>query len=233
MLIGLKSIRKGLIEVVFPHTCLVCSSKLPDSEFFVCRNCLQGKFELANPDGKHFSADMIMPEGVELQHALWKFDKGGYLQDLLHKLKYHRLAGVGEDIGRALGRSLMRNPNFIKDDTMLLVPVPLHKRKKRVRGYNQAYYITKGIQSVIEIPRISQKALIRVKNTKTQTGFTLEKRRKNIKQAFLVKDAGAIEGKTCIIVDDVFTTGATTFELASRLLNAGAIKIMITTVAQA
>lgn len=233
MLIGIKSIRKGLTEVVFPHTCLVCSSKLPDSENFVCRNCLQNKFEMANPDGKQFSADMILPEGVALQHALWKFDKGGYLQDLLHKLKYHRLAGVGEDIGRALGRSLINNPNFNKEEDMLLVPVPLHKRKKRIRGYNQAYYISKGIQSVLEIPRISQKALLRVKNTKTQTGFTLEKRRKNIEKAFLVKSPEVVEGKTCIIVDDVFTTGATTFELAAQLLAAGAFKIMITTVAQA
>ncbi len=233
MLIGIKSIQKGLIEVVFPHTCLVCSAKLPDSEYFVCRNCLQNKFEIANPDGKQFSADMIMPEGVILQHALWNFDKGGYLQDLLHKLKYHRLAGVGEDIGRALGQNLIKNPFFRNDTEMLLVPVPLHKRKKRIRGYNQAYYISKGVQSVIDIPRISQKALLRVKNTKTQTGFTLEKRRKNIEKAFLVKDPKAVEGKTCIIVDDVFTTGATTFELAASLLHAGAFKIMITTVAQA
>ena len=233
MLTSIKSIAEGLQEVVFPNVCLVCGLKLSEKENFVCRSCLKERFENANVDGLAISGDSMLPEGIALQHALWKFDKGGYLQDLLHQLKYHRLAGVGVDLGKQLGKSLKNNPHFVFEKDPILIPVPLHAGKKRKRGYNQAYYIAKGLKIATSIPIIKQKAVVRVKNTRTQTGFTLEKRRKNIEGAFRVDMPERVHARTCIIVDDVFTTGATSFELARVLLEAGAYKIMITSVAQA
>ena len=168
-----------------------------------------------------------------MQHALWNFDKGGFLQDLLHQLKYHRLTGVGVDLGMALGRNVAKNPNFAIDTKMVLVPVPLHPRKKRIRGFNQARYIAEGAKHVLDIPLVNSMDVVRIKNTKTQTGFTLEKRHKNVNRAFSVLNEDAIKERSCIIVDDVFTTGATAFELSRELLAAGAHKTLIITVAQA
>lgn len=233
MLIHFKRLHRGLLGLLFPEVCEICGLRLSKTEHFVCQNCLSNRFEIANPFRKQISAEVFLPEGVSAQHALWKFDKGGHLQDLLHKLKYNRLYGVGEDLGMALGQSISVNPFFSDTDDMILVPVPLHPKKKRMRGYNQARYIAKGIKNSTGLPMCDSEDVVRVKNTKTQTGFTLEKRRENIAKAFRVDNKKAFEGKVCVIVDDVFTTGATTFELASVLLKAGALKIMITTVAQA
>ena len=224
---------KGVEEMIYPHVCEICGSSLPDTRQFICRRCLESRFEYArlthNPD----NAEILLPENIECQYALWKFDKGGYLQDLLHALKYHRLYGVGTDLGRALAVRLKKYLIFNDLNDVVLVPVPLHPRKEKKRGYNQAYYLAVGMSEVLRFSIVEKNEVIRTKNTRTQTGFSLEKRKQNIHQAFQVKEKSAINGKTCIIVDDVFTTGATTFELADELEKAGARKIMITTVAEA
>lgn len=234
MLFRFKALRQGLSSILFPKVCELCGVGLSATEQFICSDCLGSRFELANPFNKMASSDVLLPEGVSAQHALWVFDKGGYLQDLLHKLKYSRLSGVGVDLGTALGNSVRRNGYLqTNSETSILVPVPLHRKKKRKRGYNQARYIAKGVQKVLEIPACKTTDILRVKNTKTQTGFTLEKRRQNIANAFRVMERKEFSGKSCFIVDDVFTTGATTFELATALINAGAAEVLIITVAQA
>ncbi|MEX0845945.1 MAG: phosphoribosyltransferase family protein [Balneolaceae bacterium] len=232
----LKRLTEGISEVLFPKVCTVCGLKLSSKENFVCNRCLNEKFEEAYIDGKQSSSDIMLPEGIYLQQALWNFDKGGYLQELLHQLKYHRLIGVGEDLGRQLGKSLLKNPIFltlIKEKKVRLIPVPLHSKKRRMRGYNQAYYIAKGLAKVTNLHIIQQEAVHRKKNTSTQTGFSLEKRRKNIHKAFHVNKPELFKNMVGIIVDDVFTTGATTFELAAELKKAGCDEIIIATVAQA
>ncbi|MFP8487679.1 ComF family protein [Gracilimonas sp. Q87] len=227
--------KEGLMEVLFPKVCVVCGHSLSTNENVICVECLHSKFEETVPNGSATSQGVLLPEGINLQHALWTFDKGGYLQDLLHQLKYHRITGVGEDIGRQLGKSMEANPlleEFIHKERYLL-PVPLHSKKRRIRGYNQAYYIAKGISHVIGGNIIPKKAVLRIKNTKTQTGFSLIKRRNNIENAFKVITQNMVKGKNIIIVDDVFTTGSTTFELASVLKASGCEKIAIVTIAQA
>lgn len=231
-----KRLTEGVLEILFPKVCTVCGLRLATNENFVCTNCLNSKFEEAYEPGKKSTSDIILPEGVYLQHALWNFDKGGYLQEVLHHLKYNRLTGVGEDIGRQLGKSLLRNPLFtnrIKNKKVRLLPVPLHPKKYRKRGYNQAFYIAKGVAEVTNLHVFEKDVVQRVKNTGTQTGYSLEKRRKNIDSAFKVSTPKKLKDVLCVIVDDVFTTGATTFELSSELKKAGCVEIMITTVAQA
>lgn len=223
----------GLQEVVFPHICEICGSALPDTTHFVCDDCLNNRFEYARISNSVHNSEILLPENVKVQFALWRFDKGGHLQDLLHALKYNRLYGVGEDLGKALGQRLLRFSEFKRLENAVLVPVPLHKKKERKRGYNQAYYLAKGVGMVLGLPVVSKEGVVRIKNTKTQTGFSLEKRKENISEAFRVNRPVEIQGRTCFIVDDVFTTGATTFELADVLENAGAGKIMIITVAEA
>lgn len=232
---GVKRIKDGLLEIIFPKVCVVCGHSLSTNENVICVECLGSKFEETIPNGRATSEGVLLPEGITFQHALWTFDKGGYLQELLHQLKYHRITGVGVDIGRVVAKNLERNPfynDFIKEEYCLL-PVPLHSKKRRVRGYNQAYYIAKGISDVTDARILPKKAVLRVKNTMTQTGFSLEKRRKNIENAFKVKTQGAVSGMNIMIVDDVFTTGSTSFELASVLKASGCEEIAVVTIAQA
>lgn len=224
-----KYLSSSFTELLFPKVCTICGMPLSGNQQFICGECIVERFEQAvlNPE------DLInLPENVDHRIALWNFDKGGYLQDLLHDLKYKRLTGVGEDLGIALGARVKREAPFALEDTILL-PVPLHPRKRRMRGYNQAYYIAVGMRRVLKTDIISKSVVARVKNTKTQTGFSLEKRRENISDAFEVHEENLLEGKNIIIVDDVFTTGATSFELASVLKKEGVQSIYIATIAQA
>lgn len=231
----ISNIREGISEVLFPHVCTICSDALSITELSICTNCLSESFEMANPDYRMSSAKAILPEGVELQTALWGFDKGGLLQELLHALKYAQRPDIGEDLGKALGWELNRHPyiNRYSTEELCLLPVPLHSRKKRKRGYNQAYHIAIGVSQATGYEVCGEDDIVRVKNTATQTGFDLRQRGENISGAFEVKSNDNIKKKVVIIVDDVFTTGATTFELSAILKKAGARKIFIATVAQA
>ena len=216
-------------ELLFPKVCTICGMPLSGNQQFICGECIFERFEQAvlKPE------DLInLPENVDHRIALWNFDKGGYLQDLLHDLKYKRLTGVGEDLGIALGARIKREAPFAVKDAILL-PVPLHPRKRKMRGYNQAYHIAVGMSRVLKTEIVSKRVVVRVKNTKTQTGFSLEKRKENISDAFEVHEKSLLEEKNIIIVDDVFTTGATSFELASVLKKAGVESIYIATIAQA
>jgi ComF family protein len=217
---------------MFPKVCAVCGMSLLKSQNFICSECTKNKFERAIST----KSDRInLPETVNGRFALWQFDKGGFLQDLLHKLKYHRLTGVGEDLGAILGNTIKKEDVFsihIKEETLIL-PVPLHDKKRRIRGFNQAFYISKGLSNILKYEIIEQGVIERVKNTKTQTGYSLGKRRENIAGAFKLVYPEKLKNRNIIIVDDVFTTGATAFELVMELKKASVSKIFIATVAQA
>lgn len=227
----------GLSSIAFPRVCLCCGLETTEEERQICSFCRQDRFEAANPDYRRCSSGVILPDAVTVQHALWNFDKGGLLQDLMHYLKYERLTGIGIELGANLGESMHRHPLireiFNRTEEKVLLPVPLHYLKFRKRGFNQAYYIAKGIQSVIGIPICNLKDVVRRKNTRSQTGFSLKKRVANMQGAFRVRRPEAVEGKIIIIIDDVFTTGSTSFELASVLKESGSREIAIATVAQA
>lgn len=227
-----KYIRSSISELMFPKVCEICGLSLSRAQNFICSECAYNRFERAFST----TSDKInLPESVTGRFALWQFDKGGYLQDLLHKLKYHRLTGVGEDLGSILGNTVIREKileSFTIENTQIL-PVPLHQKKRRIRGFNQAFFIAKGFSDKSGYKILKRGVVDRIKNTKTQTGFTLNKRRENIADAFRVVQKKEIEGKNIIVIDDVFTTGATAFELVTELENAEVSKIFIVTVAQA
>lgn len=233
----IKSIGRGFAQIAFPNVCVCCGNENTVHQRQLCSFCLEERFEDANPNNEVASGDTLLPEGIIAQHALWNFDKGGDLQHLLHQLKYERMITIGIDLGRKLGERVEKHPvlreNIETHETAIL-PVPLHYLKFRYRGFNQAFKVARGFQQVWQQTTICGVGTVaRTKNTRTQTGFSLQKRLDNLRGAFEVKDVSAIEGKQIIIVDDVFTTGATTFELAQTLKKAGSGPIVILTVAQA
>ncbi len=231
-------VKRGLLGLVFPNVCVCCGMEVTEREKQICTFCLLERFEDANPENALCSATYLLPEGVLAQHALWRFDKGGVLQDLMHQLKYEQLTQIGVQLGEQLGRSVLENPKLAGllneyEGRLELVPVPLHYLKFMRRGFNQAFKIAKGIQQKLDLPICGIKDVVRQKNTKSQTGFDLARRNANMKNAFKVKNHERIENKLVIVVDDVFTTGSTSFELSGELLNAGATAAIILTVAQA
>jgi ComF family protein len=165
---------------------------------------------------------------------MWQFDTSGGLRDMLHALKYDGLLTLGHELGELLYENVFmkraESPDWTPDSTRMLA-VPMHRARLRVRGYNQAAEIARGFSNRSGIPMLSQESVQRVRYTKSQTGFSQAKRTKNIQGAFSVFDSACIQNLKVIIIDDVYTTGSTTFELASTISKAGAGAIGILTVA--
>lgn len=223
-------------NVVFPNVCICCGEVLPARDSLICPFCLTRRFPETEAGMCPSTSDVILPESVYQQYALWTFDKGGALQDLLHFLKYDGLAEIGDEVGTLLGKRLYDYylTNYLwPPDEYVLLPVPLHPAKERIRGYNQARHIANGINQVTGIEIAGKRSIQRVRNTRSQTGYSVDKRMHNVHGAFDISADHLIDGKVVIIVDDVFTTGATTFELAMRCWDCNAVACIIATIAQA
>lgn len=153
---------------------------------------------------------------------------------MLHALKYDGLLSLGHELGGLLhDRVFSRRPEtetWNRDNTLLL-PVPMHRARLRARGYNQATEIARGFSARSGITIIGDTVVERIRYTKSQTGFSQAKRVKNLKGAFAVSDSACIVDRKVIIIDDVYTTGSTTFELAATIHAAGCGAIGILTVA--
>jgi ComF family protein len=198
-----------LFELFYPNVCLACSEKLLKGEAVLCYACRRelprSEYwnDAENPMAKRFWGR------VDLQGAaaLFKFQKDGEVQQLLHQLKYYGRQDAGEMIGKMLG-ALMLQPGSVIKDVDIIVPVPLHWKRLRSRGFNQCDPIAKGISETIHVPW-SGSALVRVQENISQTGKNRFDRWYNVAEIFAVKDAEQLRNKHVLLVDDVMTTGAT------------------------
>jgi ComF family protein len=159
----------------------------------------------------------LLAEGVidELV-SLFVFEKEGPFQKIVHSLKYSGIQPLGIELGRRLG-AVIQERGFQAD---ALVPVPLHRRKLRERGYNQSLLIARGISEVLGTP-IRAELVRRGRWTQTQTALSKEERQKNVENAF-ESDGTRLGGICVIVVDDVITTGATVEAVAHVLKSSGA-----------
>jgi ComF family protein len=113
-----------------------------------------------------------------------------------------------------------------------IIPVPLHPKRKKKRGFNQAQVIAKELARIKGI-ELKDQMLLKIKNVPPQTSLRVEERAKNVSGAFGVAEGGKIKGKVVLLVDDVYTTGSTIRECSSVLRKAGVKEVKALTVAQA
>ncbi|MFH1194598.1 MAG: ComF family protein [bacterium] len=200
-----------------------CEHNLSANEKIVCSACyskllgVEDEFMNAEFERKFSSAKIIT--GF---YTPFIFNEESPVKDIIHKLKYEQRFRNGIYLGEKIaehGRDIIRVWNI-----NLIIPVPLHRTKQAERGYNQSYYIAKGISKPTGIP-VSQRSIRRIRYTQSQTKLNILERKENIKGVFKVKDRKIIKGKNILLVDDVITTGATVSECGVTLLNSGANKI--------
>jgi len=160
--------------------------------------------------------------------ALLVFRKGGRTQPLLHELKYKGNQQIGVELGRQHGELLLESPYFRDIDWIL--PVPLHIKKKRLRGYNQSAVYAKGLSEILDVP-YSDHILVRKTFTETQTKKGMDERFQNVNSVFGVAKPNLIDKKHVLVVDDVMTTGATLESCAIALLAAADVRISFATIA--
>jgi ComF family protein len=157
----------------------------------------------------------------------------GALRGLLYLLKYEQVRPAARVLGNMLADAIASLGIQSPEAGIIVVPVPLHPRKLRQRGFNQSQVIARAALARIG-PQMSlnPKVLKRLRETRSQTGLTRHQRRENIRGAFGVFQPQSIEGREILLVDDVFTTGTTVSECARVLRRAGASKIWVATVAR-
>jgi ComF family protein len=164
----------------------------------------------------------------------------GGLRELIHLLKYSGVRPAANVLGRMLSDVMTTlEPSFdeagLFDKGSLVVPVPLHKTKRRQRGFNQAELIAQTALKLYpgrERLQLVPDLLLRTRETSSQVGLTSDQRRANLRGAFAVARATLVTGREVILVDDVYTTGATATECSRVLRRAGARQVWVATVAR-
>jgi ComF family protein len=214
-----------LIDFVYPPLCLSCHRLLERDVEFVCSDCWNTIYVVARESPLFVeTAGKLTASGVvDGLVSLYVFEKEGVFQVVVHNLKYGGVQALGFELGRRLGRVIAEQG--VSADA--IVPVPLHRRKLRERGYNQAELIARGVSEISGTPVWSD-LVRRKKYTKTQTTLTLNDRRENMEDAFesAIKRRGDLKGKTVLLIDDVVTTGATMIGCARVLHASGAQRVI-------
>lgn len=156
------------------------------------------------------------------------------LRGLVHLLKYQGVQTAARPLGRKLAETIRRMMSEFPGE-FLAVPVPLHRQRRRSRGFNQAELLARTALRELRDARLTltTRALVRTRFTESQTGFTRQQRRENLRGAFAIGDPAEVKGRNLLLVDDVLTTGATADECARILLRAGAKQVLVATVARA
>lgn len=169
---------------------------------------------------------------MNVEHAcsFFYFRKGSRYRKLLHMLKYQGRKDIGVFLGRQFGLEL-KSSELYKPITSI-IPVPLHPKRFKERGYNQAEAIARGLSEAMGVPVVTD-VLLRNIYTQTQTKKTRMERMQNIAGAFTICNPEKIEGGHVLLVDDVITTGATLETCTQTLIDSVNVKVSVGTLAYA
>jgi ComF family protein len=157
------------------------------------------------------------------------------LRELIHLLKFSGVRPAANVLGRMLAEAIASLEADFPSEGVAVVPVPLHRSKLRQRGFNQAELIARAALKINPSPgrlRLCAGVLERTRETASQIGLTSHQRRENLRGAFRVAQRELMQGREVLVVDDVYTTGATVSECARVLRRAGATKVWVVTVAR-
>ncbi len=236
------SVLKIFELIFFPSFCKLCQ-RLLDSphENVVCRFCLGelkfrrssyclccGNFFETYGD-PHLCYKCLEKKPEFSLHRSCNLYRGK-LKDFILLFKYQKYRVLGKELAEYMVRSLS-NDEALWWDLDAVIPVPLHKKREKQRGFNQSYELAKHISEKKGV-QVLDKVLIKKVNIPPQTSLPAEQRKINNKGAYKIENAQKIEGKTILLLDDVYTTGATIQECTEVLMRAGAKEVRAATLAQ-
>lgn len=221
---------KDFFHLFYPKLCANCKNNLTENETVICTFC---RHDLPLTNFIDYKKNIVHVTfygrvSIEKAYSLLFFRKIGITKKLIHELKYKGNEDIGIFFGNWLGEVLKENKQF--SDVDFIVPVPLHLKKMKTRGYNQ---VTKFGQSLSKHLKISfiENVLIRIATSKTQTFKDRFERFNNLNTKFLLKDASIFTNKHVLLIDDVITTGATLEACIKELQKTKGIKVSILTIA--
>jgi ComF family protein len=220
------SLLHDVISLLFPQVCAACGTLLYRNEETVCLSCRyllpRTGYETVpdNPVARIFWGRVRL----EAAMACFFFSKKGKVQNLIHELKYKGNYEAGHFLGVETGKSLLKSSWFQSVD--LMVPVPLHPKRQRKRGYNQSEVLAKGINESAGISLITNN-LVRMHASETQTKKSRSARWENVKDIFALQRPDELKGKHVLLVDDVVTTGSTVEACVQTLMQVEGIRVSV------
>lgn len=239
----------GLVDWLYPPRCRACGSRIVgrDTQYF-CLLCWKAIQVVSHPlcdicgrpfpDGSgedHLCAACMTRRPFFVQARAWacyprEEDSVQPLRRVVQKFKYGRKVALGKPLGRLMVDGCDK---FLKNwQVDLVVPVPLHPKRLRWRGFNQSLLLGRQVSLTYEIP-LDAFALCRSTATPPQTQLTEEERRRNVRGAFELAREHSLQGKAVLLIDDVYTSGATVNECSRTLLKGGAKEVFVLTLAHA
>lgn len=219
-----------LFNLFYPDTCVCCDQYLLDQEKIICIECrldlpfIETGNSTYNPLLETLKGKVIIEEGTSFLY----YHPEGKVKKLIHQLKYKNNQKVGIFLGEWLGQKLLETKAYNSID--YIIPVPLHKDKLRLRGYNQLTKFGETLSSILNIKYL-EGILIRNTMAKTQTLKKRLDRFKSLVNNFSLINANLLKNKHVLLIDDVVTTGATLEACCNELLKVEGIKISVVTIA--
>ncbi len=212
----------------YPNLCAACDKTLLKSEVAICMECRYAFPYIKDAQLQDNALAKKFWGRVPLEHAtsLIEFQKEHAIQKVLHSIKYHSNKPAAIELGKMLAESIIKGGHNFD----LLVPVPLHPRRQKERGYNQSELIAEGMQEIMKIP-LDNKLLSRNSYSSSQTGKGRMERWDNMETIFSMSHPASCQGQAILLVDDVLTTGSTIEACAHTLLKGPAKSVSAATVA--
>ncbi len=218
-----------VVDFLYPKICIISDERITDdnSNDFVLDKVLQS-LELIKDDEFSFIRSKI---NADFFYSRFAFRHDNGIQSLIHYLKYRGFSKIGAFLGKIIGTELKHHYSEKLKEYKFILPVPLYSGKQRERGYNQSLLICNGIANTFPLKILSEN-ILRVKNTKSQTGLSFEQRIANVRDAFdLNPKLKTSELKSGIlVVDDVITTGSTIKEVIRMLKQDTSVSVGAVTV---
>jgi len=215
---------KHLTNLLFPKLCYACGKPIYEKVDAICLKCRIALPRIVQINDHLNPVAKIFKGRLQLERAtsFLRFEKQGKLQSLLHNLKYKGISSIGINLGE-LAAVELKEENFFAG-MEAIVPLPIHPKKAKMRGYNQSDLIADGISKVTEL-EVLKTAVIKVNNSPSQTRKSRYERWQNVATAFKVNEAEQLKGKHVLLVDDVITTGATAESCGLTLLKVEGMKL--------
>ncbi len=236
-----RTLSQGMLQLLYPKICWACRNAMPSECHFFCDSC--GALLIADPHetcprcsstiGPYVPLDGGCPRCRDRSFA---FDRAlrcgpyqGLLRDLILRMKQPHGEGLAEVLGLVWAEHFRARLREFRAD--LVVPVPLHWRRRWTRGYNQAETLAWAMARTLALP-CRPRCLCRIRNTPRQISLSSpEARGKNVREAFRARTASDLKGRTVLLIDDVLTTGSTASEAARALKRAGAVRVIVAVLA--
>ena len=221
---------KNILSTFFPKYCISCHEILSQKEEFLCIECRHFL------EKTHFHEQKInkitekfwgtLP--LSCASAMFYYQKEGVVQQLIHELKYYGKEKIGQWLGKWYANELSKSVHFQEID--IVIPVPIHPKKLKIRGYNQVTLFAKEIALALNAELVED-VLVNKFNNSAQAQKNKEDRYKDSKDLFSIQNEEKIKGKNILLVDDVITTGATLEVCAKAILSVPETQLGISCIA--